>query len=93
MGMRKQFSNEFKAKVAIEALKNERTLSELASQYGVHPTQITTWRNQLKEQASGIFGNPHEKNLREQKELIDRLYKNVGQLQVENDWMKKNLQV
>ena len=93
MGMRKQFSNEFKAKVAMEALNGIKTMSELASEYGAHPTQITAWRNQLKEQASVIFGNPHDKSEREQKELIERLYKNIGQLQVENDWMRKNLPV
>jgi transposase-like protein len=93
MGMRKQFTNEFKAKVALEALKGLKTMNELASEYGVHSTQITAWRNQLKEQAAGVFGNPHDKVMREQKELIDRLYKNIGQIQVENDWMKKNLQV
>ena len=54
MGIRKQFSNEFKAKVAMEALKGLKTMSELASEYGVHPTQIATWRSQLKEHAAEI---------------------------------------
>jgi len=93
MGIRKQFSSEFKAKAAMEALKGTKTMSELASEYGAHPTQITAWRNQLKEQASTIFGNPYDKSAREQKELIERLYKNIGQLQVEKDWMRKNLPV
>ena len=62
MRIRKQFSNEFKAKVALEALKNTKTVAELSSEYGVHQTQITTWRNQLKEQASGVFGNPGQGN-------------------------------
>ena len=93
MGMRKQFTNEFKAKVAMEAMKNEKTINAVASEYGVHPTQVTAWRNQLKEQAGEIFGNPYDKSMREQKELIERLYKTIGQMQVENEWMKKNLPV
>ena len=93
MGIRKQFSNEFKAKVAMEAMKNEKTINELASEYGVHPTQVTAWRNQLKEQAAEVFGNPHDKAMREQKALIERLYKTIGQMQVENEWMRKNLPV
>ena len=91
--MRKRFSNEFKAKVALEALKGEKTVAELASEYKVHATQVTAWRKQLKESAVGVFGNPYSKELREQQELAERLYKNIGQLQVENDWMRKNLPV
>jgi transposase len=91
--MRKTFSNEFKAKVAFEALKGDKTIAELSSAYGAHPTQITSWRKQLKENAVGVFGKDDRKNQKEQQELVDRLYKNIGQLQVENEWMKKNLPV
>lgn len=91
--MRKRFSKEFKAKVALEALKGEKTIAELASEYKVHATQVTTWRKQLKESAAEVFGNPYSKELKEHQELAERLYKNIGQLQVENDWMKKNLPV
>ena len=93
MGMRKQFTNEFKAKVAMEALKGIKTMSELASEYGVHPTQITSWKSQLKDHAAEVFGNPHDKSGKEQKELIEQLYKNIGRMQVENDWLKKKLDV
>lgn len=91
--MRKTFSKEFKAKVALEALKGEKTIAELASEHKVHATQITAWRKQLKESAAEIFGNGQSKALKEHQELVERLYKNVGQLQVENDWMRKNLPV
>ncbi len=91
--MRKRFSNEFKAKVALEALKEEKTIAELASEYKVYATQVTAWRKQLKESAVGVFGNPRSKELKEHQELAERLYKNIGQLQVESDWMKKNLSV
>lgn len=93
MGMRKQFTNEFKAKVAMEALKGIKTMSELASEYGVHPTQIASWKGQLKDHASEVFGNPHDKSSKEQKELIDQLYKNIGRMQIENDWLKKKLDI
>ena len=93
MGMRKQFSNEFKAKVAMEASKGLKTMSELASEYGVHPTQITSWKIQLKDHAAEVFGNPPDKSDKEQKELIEQLYKNIGRMQVENDWLKKKLDV
>jgi len=93
MGIRKQFSSEFKAKVALEALKGQKTVAELASEFGVHSTQITAWRNQLKEQAVEVFGNAHDKSMQQQKELIERLYQNIGQLQVEVDWFKKKFTV
>ena len=91
--MRKSFSKEFKAKVVLEALNGEKTVAELASEYKVHTTQVMAWRKQLKESAAEIFGNPHRKELKEQQDLAERLYKNIGQLQVENDWMRKNLPV
>jgi transposase-like protein len=91
--MRKTFSKEFKAKVALEALKGDKTIAELASEHKVHATQITAWRKQLKDSAAEIFGNGQSKALKEHQELVERLYKNVGQLQVENDWMRKNLPV
>lgn len=89
MGIRKQFSSEFKAKVALEALRGQKTASELASEFGVHATQITSWRNQLKERIASVFGNGESKELQEKDALIERLYKNIGQLQVEVDWFKK----
>ena len=89
-GMRKQFSAEFKAKVALEALKDQKTLAELASEYGAHPTQISAWRNQLKDQMASVFGRSESKTIQEKDELIEQLYKNIGKLQVESDWLKKN---
>ena len=59
--MRKRFPNDFKAKVALAALKGDKTMSELASEFEVHPTQVTAWRNELKERAGEIFGSPRDK--------------------------------
>ena len=92
-GMRKQFSSEFKAKVALEALKEQKTIAELASEFSVHPSQISAWRNQLKEQMSIVFGHTESKSLQEKDELIEQLYKNIGKLQVESDWLKKKLHI
>ena len=92
-GIRKQFSAEFKAKVALEALKDQKTLAELASEYGAHPSQISVWRNQLKDQMSTVFGRSESKTIQEKDELIERLYKNIGKMQVESDWLKKKLHI
>ena len=91
--MKKQFTNEFRAKVALAALKEDKTIAELSSEYGVHPSQITVWKSQLKEGAIGVFGNPHKNELKEQKELIDRLYKKIGQTEIEQEWLRKKLKV
>ena len=92
-GMRKRFSNEFRAKVALAALKGDKTMSELASEFGVHPTQVSAWRNELKSRATEIFGSPRDKTSGDKNELIEELYKNLGQMKVEHDWLKKKLHV
>ncbi len=91
--MRKRFSNEFKAKVALAALWGDKTMSELASEFEVHPTQVTAWRNELKERAMEIFGTSRDKAGENKNELIDELYKNLGQMKIEHDWLKKKLNV
>ncbi len=88
---RKRFSKEFKAKVAFEALKGEKTMAELSSEFGVHVSQITKWKQELAEGIPGIFkskGDPEEKN---KDKLIEDLYKRIGQIEMENNWFKKKL--
>lgn len=89
--IRKQFSKEFKARVAMEALKGLKTTAELASGFGVHPTQIGQWKNELKEALPGIFALKRDPGEKQKDQLIDELYREIGQLQVENDWLKKKL--
>ena len=86
---RKQYSPEFKAKVALEALRGEKTASELASQYQVHPTMINNWKRQLLEGASNLFekGSEASKTSGEQQAQIDELYRQIGQLKVERDFL------
>ena len=91
--MRKRFSNEFKAKVALAALKGDKTMNELASEFEVHPTQVSAWRNELKDRATEIFGTPRDRAGENKNELIDELYKNLGQMKIEHDWLKKKLNV
>jgi transposase-like protein len=91
--MRKQFSKEFKAKVSLEAMKGLKTTAEISSEYKVHATQITQWKKELQEALPGIFSGRKDPQEKQQKELIDNLYKRIGELAVENDWFKKKLPI
>ncbi len=86
---RKQHSKEFKAKVALEALKGQKTVNEIAAEYAVHPSQINTWKKRALEALPEVFsrGQDHEAVQREAEK--DRLYRQIGKLQVEVDWLKK----
>ncbi len=86
---RRNHSAAFKAKVALEAVKGEKTIAELASQYEVHPTQIIQWKKQLLESLPDLFNNSPQKNRQKQDELTEHLYQQIGQLKVELDWLKK----
>lgn len=87
--MRKSFDTEFMAKVALEAIKEEKTIAEISSQYEVHRTQITKWRKRALEGMVGIFQGKEGKTGREKEKVIDELYRQIGQLKVENEWLKK----
>lgn len=93
MGIRKKFTNEFRAKVALAALKGDKTMSELASEFEVHPTQVSAWRNELKDKAADVFGGSAGTIAKEYKDQIEELYKDIGRIQVENNWLKKKLNV
>jgi transposase-like protein len=86
---RRRFSSEFKAKVAIEAIKGQRTLAELAGEHQVHANQITAWKKQLLESLPDVFGRRRVEDAARQEELVARLYQQIGQLKVELDWLKK----
>jgi len=90
--MRKQFPDEFKAKVALAALKGDKTIAELAAEFEVHASQINTWKAAVKDRLADLFSTPSggASKMKEQKDLIEQLYKSVGRMQVENDWLKKN---
>jgi transposase-like protein len=85
---RKSYSAAFKAKVALEALKEEKTVAELASQFGVHPTQVNQWRRELTEHASALFVDKR-KDPSKTEDLTPRLYQKIGRLEVELDFLQQ----
>ncbi|HWY36347.1 MAG TPA: transposase [Nitrosopumilaceae archaeon] len=89
---RKKFSAEFKANVALELIKGELTMNELATKYEVHPTQIKEWKATLKEQAKTLFGTRKKQEEDPQKGYIEALERKAGQLAIEVDFLKKNLE-
>ena len=89
MASRKAYTGDFKGKVALEAVKAEKTLSELASHYEVHPNQIKQWKRRLTDEAGELFADKRRKAEKDQEALVDELYKQIGQLKVELDWLKK----
>lgn len=92
MAIKKYRTNQEKARIALEALKEDRTLADLASQYDVHPNQITRWKKQLINKAGETFGNGNgQSKEKELKKYQDELYKEIGKLRVENEFLKKKL--
>ena len=88
---RRQHSGAFKAKVALEAIRGERTLNELAAEYGVHPVQISHWKNVALEAWSQMFSSRRGPKQKDEDALKAALYQQIGQLQVELDWLKKKV--
>jgi putative transposase len=88
---RKQYSPKFKTKVAVEAIRGERTLSQLASQYHVHPVQIGQWRKTALEQLAELFVDRQTRKRADHDAEKDALYEQIGRLKVELDWLKKKL--
>jgi len=86
---RRNHSAQFKAKVALEAAKGDKTIAELGSQFEVHPTQVTQWKRHLIESLPAIFSRSGRKDKQKQDELTEYLYQKIGQLKVELDWLKK----
>jgi transposase-like protein len=87
--MRKSYSAAFKAKVALEAAKGDRSLSELASKYEVHPNQIGQWRKALLAGLPEVFSDKRRKQDEDAEQEKARLYEEIGRLKVELDWLKK----
>jgi transposase-like protein len=87
---RRKFTATFKAEVAIEALKERETLSELAIRYDLHPNQISQWKLEFLEKSASVFSTKKE-NAQEDQVDADQLYSKIGKLEVENDFLKKSL--
>ena len=86
---RKQYSADLKAKIAVEAVKGQRTIQEIASHYSIHPNQVTQWKKQLLDGASEIFSSGRDRAGEGDEQMKAELYQQVGKLQVELDWLKK----
>ena len=86
---RKRYTKEFKAKVALEAIKGQKTINEIASEYGVHSSQINDWKRQLLSGLPQVFDRQGERREAANEAERDRLYRQIGKLQVEVDWLKK----
>ena len=87
--VRKKYSKELKAQIVLDAIKGQKTIAELASEYGVHANQISIWKKQLLDAAPAAFSNGKDKDAEKKEVERDHLYQKVGQLQIEVDWLKK----
>ncbi len=88
---RRRYSKEFKAQVAIEALKEQKTLTELSMEYSIHPNQISLWKNELVGKVPRIFGDTGHRKIDPSvvEDIKAPLYEEIGRLKVENDFLKK----
>lgn len=87
---RKNHSAQFKAKVALAAVKGDKTISEVAAKFEIHPNQIGKWKKQLLQELPSVFSQNADVDKAADEQLKARLYQQIGQLQVELDWLKKN---
>ncbi len=87
--VRKKYTAEEKVKIILEVLKGQMTMSQITSKYGVHATQINNWKKQALQGLGEIFSSKQVQREVDQNELVDELYKQIGQLKVELDWLKK----
>lgn len=90
-GIRRIHPPAFKAKVAIEAIKEQKTIAELSSIYSVHSTQITKWKKKALDFITQIFSDKFQQQQKSDDEMIQELYRQIGKLQVERDWLKKKI--
>ena len=93
MGMHKKFEPALKAKIALEVIRGEKTLAQISSEYGVHATQISKWKQELVQRSGEIFAKPDNSMAQQHEELTDNLHKTIGEITMENSWLKKKLQI
>jgi len=88
---RKKHSPSFKARIALESLKGEETVAQLASRFDVHPSQVHKWKKALTDGAAGIFGDGRNQKKSDNLQLVAQLYQQIGQLKVERDFLENTL--
>lgn len=91
--MKKVFTPQQKAAVALAAIRGDKTISQIASAYEVHPTQVQSWKKVLQEHTHALFTDKRTKEGKLERELIDELYRTIGQRDIELVWLKKKLQL
>jgi transposase len=87
--MRKRYESSFKARVALAALRDDKTLSELASEYGVHSNLISQWKRRLLSNVTRVFEEREDESQHDHQAVVEELHRQIGQLHVELDWLKK----
>lgn len=89
---RRKFTAAFKTKVVLEALKERKTVSELAQEFELHPNQITTWKREFLDNACSAFGDHHQtEQLKDAEQEKNMLFEQIGRLKMENEWLKKKV--
>ncbi len=91
MGRKRKYSAEFKARVAIEAIKEERTINEIASRYGIHPQLVRSWKREFLQNASKVFETKEE--TQRLKRELEKAYRKIGELEVERDFLSDVLKM
>lgn len=91
MRTRRRFTAEFKAKVALEALRGDRTVQEIAAKHAVHPNQVSAWKRQAVDGLGEVFSSGSESSARDHEAAVERLHAKIGQLTVERDFLSKGL--
>jgi transposase-like protein len=86
---RRNFSADFKARVAVEGIKGQRTIQEIGAHYGVHPNQVTKWKRQALDVLPQVFADHRTQGNQTDEALISELYQQIGKLKVQLDWLKK----
>lgn len=90
--IRRNYPAAFKVKMALAAIKGDKTMAQLSSEFGVHTNQIQQWKKRLLSEAPSLFSNRRRKSERDAEELQAELYRQIGQLKVELDWLKKRVE-
>ena len=88
---RRQHSSQFKFNVALEASKGLKTINEIASEYNLHPNQVSSWKKQLLEEGPAVFGSNTVRQLQEQEAREAELYEQIGRLKMELEWLEKKV--
>jgi transposase-like protein len=86
---RKRHTAQFKFQIALEALRNDQTVNQIASKHGLHPSQVSQWKRQLLDEGATVFGCTTAQQVRQQEAMQAELYEQIGRLKMDLEWLKK----